>query len=329
MNEANQHRIFLDVGTTNARAYLVDGTNVLARANASVGVRDSARDGNNSRLKETLRDIIRSLVSRDSGAKPSAVVGAGMISSSLGLAEVPHVPAPASLTDIASAIRTFSFPEITDLPVLLVPGVRTGKPADGASVGNTDIMRGEETICLGLLSIGQLHPPATVINLGSHWKAIEIDAQNRVAASVTSLSGEMIHAIQTETILASAVQQGKPSKIDNDWVAQGMAEQRASGLARAMFCVRLLEQARRGTLVRRMSFLLGAFIASDLDTLLRKNILAPDRAVVLVGPTPLASAWQYALSSSNIPATISPEATTEAATISGLHSLVTQLTTDH
>jgi len=96
--------------------------------------------------------------------------------------------------------------------------------------------------------------------------------------------------LQTETILASAVQQGKPSKIDNDWIEQGMAEERASGLARAMFCVRLLEQSGRGSLARRMSFLLGAFIASDLDSLLKKNILAPDQPVILVGPTPLARA---------------------------------------
>ena len=323
MTAADSHRIFLDVGTTNARAYLVEGTNILARANASVGVRDSARDGNNARLKETLRDLIHSLVARDLSVQASLVMGTGMISSSLGLAEVPHVPAPAGLAEIAAAVRSFSFPDVTSLPVHLVPGVRTGSFQGDGGIGDVDIMRGEETICLGLLALGQLRPPATVLNLGSHWKAIGIDADNRIAASVTSLSGEMIRAVQTETILASAVQQGKPSKIDNDWVQMGMAEQRASGLARALFCVRLLEQARRGTLVRRMSFLLGAFIASDLDSLLKKNFISADHPVVLVGPTPLARAWHHALTSSNIPATISPESTTEAATISALHSLAT------
>jgi 2-dehydro-3-deoxygalactonokinase len=328
----NQHHIFLDVGTTNARAWLVDGTQILARTNASVGVRDTARDGSNDRLKESLRDMIDSLVSRDSAARPSLVIGAGMISSALGLAEVPHVPAPAGLGEIAAAIRTFSFPDVTPLPVLLVPGVRTGARQGDTGIDEIDIMRGEETICLGLITLGQLRPPATVLNLGSHWKAIQVDSQNRVAGSVTSLSGEMIHAIQSETILASAVQQGKPSKIDNDWVQQGMAEQRNAGLARAMFCVRLLEQARQGTLVRRMSFLLGAFIAADLDALLKKNIFVPEQSVVIVGPTPLARAWQSALAVSNIPATISAEATTEAATVNGLHTLATHhwhLATDH
>jgi 2-dehydro-3-deoxygalactonokinase len=251
------------------------------------------------------------------------VMGTGMISSSLGLAEVPHVPAPAGLAEIAAAVRAFKFPDVTAFPVLLVPGVRTGSFQGDGNIGEVDIMRGEETICLGLLALGQLRPPATVLNLGSHWKAIRIDSQSRIAASVTSLSGEMIHAVQTETILASAVQQGKPSKIDNDWVEMGMSEQRASGLARALFCVRLLEQARRGTLVRRISFLLGAFIASDLDALLKNQFLSPEHPVVLVGPTPLARAWQHALTTSNIPATISPEPTTEAATITGLHSLAT------
>jgi 2-dehydro-3-deoxygalactonokinase len=319
----SRRHVFLDVGTTNARAYLVESTRVLARASASVGVRDSARDGSNQRLKSALKDLVSSLAARELASPPSLVIGAGMISSSLGLAEVPHVSAPATLSDVAAAIRTFSFPDITPLPVLLVPGVRTGHFSDGPSgIGEVDLMRGEETLCLGLLSLGHLGTPATVLNLGSHWKAIRIDADNRIAASVTSLSGEMIHAVQSSTILASAVQQGKPADVDTDWVDQGIAEHRASGLARALFCVRLLEQSHLGTSEQRMSFLLGAFIASDLDSLNHKQFLSPTHPVTLVGPAPLARAWQHALTDSNIPSQISPEETTEAATIAGLNDLL-------
>ncbi len=44
-----------------------------------------------------------------------------------------------------------------------------------------------------------------------------------------------------------------------------MAEQRKSGLARALFCVRLLDQQGETTAEQRMAFLVGACIASDLD----------------------------------------------------------------
>ena len=64
----------------------------------------------------------------------------------------------------------------------------------------------------------------TLLNLGSHWKAIGLDAQGRIAASVTSLAGELIHVAQTETILASSVPHERPQGIDRPWMESGMRE---------------------------------------------------------------------------------------------------------
>jgi 2-dehydro-3-deoxygalactonokinase len=373
--------VFLDVGTTNARAWLVHGTQILARASAPVGVRDAARDGSNEKLCHALKELIAAVIAQSAASQPTVVIGAGMISSPLGLAEVPHVSAPAGLAELASGVQTFSFPDITPLPIKLVPGIRTGpekkihhggtafgseaqarredtektktsnqtqSDADSgplkkiaqpslsssgflrdlrASVVNQefstiDLMRGEETLCLGLLSLGKLNPPATVLNLGSHWKAIQIGADQRITGSITSLSGEMIHAIQSATILASAVPQTKPADLDDSWIANGMAQQRATGLPRAMFCVRLLEQTHQATPAQRMAFLIGAFIAADLDALFKNNAIRSNQPVVLVGPAPLAHAWKTALTQSDIQAKVTGESDIEAATIAGLNQIL-------
>src|SRR6185436_6678909 len=90
--------ICVDAGTTNTRVWLTAGNRVIARARAAVGVRDTARDGSSKRLREALSELIHQ-VWRDQDGEPECVIAAGMITSPLGLAEVPHVPTPAGLTE--------------------------------------------------------------------------------------------------------------------------------------------------------------------------------------------------------------------------------------
>lgn len=51
-------------------------------------------------------------------------VAYGMITSDMGLLEIPHVPAPASVGDLRDAMRTQTFPEIAPFPIHFIPGVR-------------------------------------------------------------------------------------------------------------------------------------------------------------------------------------------------------------
>src|SRR5262245_32940152 len=182
--------VCVDAGTTNTRVWLTAGDRVIARARAGVGVRDTARDGSSERLRGALRELIDRLRddSRNQGfaRSPECVVASGMITSPLGLAEVPHVPTHAGLKELAAATRQYSFPEITDLPILLIPGARSGpRQCDEETVGTTDVMRGEETLLIGLNALGLLKPRSTLLNLGSHWKVIKLD-QDRKSTRLNS-----------------------------------------------------------------------------------------------------------------------------------------------
>lgn len=318
--------VCVDMGTTNTRVWLVSGNEVLGRASASVGARDTARDGSNMRIRKALRDLIKQVRTAEVEAcfvRPTGVIAAGMITSPLGLAEVPHVAAPAGKSEIAARVRREYFPDITDLPVFLVPGVRSGNAnSDPQLIGESDVMRGEETLCVGLLKLGLLKAGGTLLNLGSHWKAITVDNDAHVATSVTSMSGELIHAAQSETILASALTQERPETLNEEWIEAGMREQRRSGLSRTLFCVRLLEQRNECTPDDRFAFLIGAFVASDLDSLVRRGVLTFDSPVVITGGEVVASAWNRALSEISIGATIISADQLELAMIRGLMDIM-------
>ena len=286
--------IAIDAGTTNSRAWLVDDGIVQAFELVSVGVRDTARDGHPGQLKEGIRDLVDS-VSRQSSRSPRLIAAAGMVTSSLGLKEVVHQGAPAGALELAAGSVELREPEISDLPIVLFPGVRSGAWFADEDVESTDLMRGEETLCLGLASErpGQ---PLTVLNLGSHWKAIQVDAQGRITGSWTTLSGEMLHAVMTQTILASAVPAGRPESIDERWRIRGAEMYDRHGLSRTLFAVRLWEvqAAARVTPEQRLAFLVGAFAAEGLDVFRRAGYLASG-SVLLVGSGGIAEAWQAML----------------------------------
>ena len=283
-----------------------------------------------TRIQSVLKELITAVLTQANEKlmpnTPVAVAAAGMIGSPLGLAEVPHVSALAGLREIADASRWFQFSEITDLPMLLVPGVRSGPTAgDSDALAHVDVMRGEETLCLGLIRVGLVSPPAVVLNLGSHWKAIQIAADGRIKSSVTSLSGELIHAAQTQTVLASSLSKDQPKTISQRWMEEGMTVQRRSGLPRALFCVRLLELADESTPADRFSFLAGTFIAADLDALVTRGFLVESIPVVISGNEALGEAWREALQQISVSAMVLTAGETENAFLAGLSSILRQV----
>jgi len=322
--------VCVDAGTTHTRVWLTAGDRVIARARANVGVRDTARDGTSERLRAVLRMLIDEVRGNarkiGSGQSPECVIAAGMITSPLGLAEVPHVPTPAGLKELAAATRQYGFPEITDLPILLIPGARSGpRPCDQETVGTTDVMRGEETLLIGLHALGLIAPRSTLLNLGSHWKVIEFDERARIASSVTSMTGELIHTAQTQTILAGSVPQARPGMIDQTWLEAGMREQRRSGLARALFCVRLLEQGSDGSAEQRLSFLIGAFLASDMDAMVSRGLFDSAGKIVIAGGGVIAEAWRRALTQNSMPAIALNDSEVENALLTGFRSIFSAL----
>jgi len=306
------------MGTTNTRVWLLCGDQIVASERQGVGVKVSASEGSTDSVISVLQSMISEVATHGAHEhQPACIAAAGMITSSLGLKEIPHVRAPAGLTELAEAAQWHRFPEISGLPFLLVPGVRTATESDST----VDVMRGEETLCLGLVASGLVGLPGVVLNLGSHWKAIELDRGGRICSSVTSLSGELSDAVRNQTVLASSLPQKFPPELAWDWVERGMNEARKTNLPQTLFRIRLLELDNEGSAAERLAFLIGAFVATDLDALLARGNLF-GKQIVLNGHGAVVESWSRALEQKSVKTSILSAVDTERAFLTGLQQIV-------
>ena len=308
--------LLLDVGSTNTRAWLVADGRVIERRTAPVGVRDTATTGSDGSLKRCLAGLVREL---SAIRAPVRIAAAGMITSAQGLREVPHVLAPASLGDLARRVVSHRDPSVADLPILLVPGVRT----PGAGRGLTaDVMRGEETLVMGLLATGVLDAGDTLLNAGSHWKLIETNPVSQIVRSRTSLGGELMHAVQAHTLLTASLPQRPLTELDSAALEAGAEAARTAGLSRALFGVRLLDQSGEMAPDARLSWLAGACIAEDIRGLEQSGWLHPAMRVAVSGPGAIPAAWSHLLERVGCTARPLAAAAIEEAFIAGLLAVV-------
>jgi 2-dehydro-3-deoxygalactonokinase len=320
MSGAGTVFVCLDVGSTNSRAWLVRDGEVVARETAGVGVRDSAREGSTTRVRAAVRDLVAAV---SNGTTPSAVLAAGMITSPLGLVEVPHVVAPASIADLAQGAVVHHARDIcAHAPIVLVPGVRTAVSTDEATDVDatmaSDVMRGEETLVVGLLESGALAAGAALLNAGSHWKLIRLDAHARIGASRTSLGGELVHAVQTSTVLAASLPTGPLGHLHPEWLEAGAEAGRREGLLRALFTVRLLDQHHTASPDERLSWLIGACMAEDIDSFQRGDLIRHESTVHVSGPAAVPAAWVHLLRRAGYRAEAIDASKTERAFVDGL-----------
>src|SRR5258708_20315222 len=86
--------IYVDMGTTNTRVWLVNGSHIVTQADRPLGARDTARDGSPARLIGGLAELIAFVRAQAQGQKPLLVAAAGMIGSALRLAPSATIPPP-------------------------------------------------------------------------------------------------------------------------------------------------------------------------------------------------------------------------------------------
>lgn len=265
--------LVVDCGTTNLRVTLLDENRQrLDAARAEGGVRHTAIDGNNSRLRAMLRECICTVLSRN-GYAPADVercVAYGMITSALGLMEIPHVPAPAGAAELRAAMRTQVFEDIAPFPIEFIPGVRNfAGPVNLENFSGMDMMRGEEVESLGLFKLLHPHGAAMFVLPGTHNKFVSMDAQGRILGCMTSVSGELLDAITHHTILCDAVGGSfvSPEAYDAAYAKAGARECAVSGLGRAAFAGRILKTLGGEERTRIQSYLLGAVLALDVQAM--------------------------------------------------------------
>jgi 2-dehydro-3-deoxygalactonokinase len=171
--------IAVDWGTTNRRAYLIEGSGQRSQEfEDHKGILSVASGGFPAAVAEIRQHL---------GDKPLLL--AGMVGSNRGWIEAPYVPCPSGIEELAHGLVWPSEREA------IVPGVSY------AGDGSGDVMRGEEVQLLGAAAAGLIPADGLVCHPGTHnkWATVR---QGRIASFRTVMTGELFNLLKQHSILA-------------------------------------------------------------------------------------------------------------------------------
>lgn len=201
----------IDCGTTNTRVYVLDSDcHTVGRGERRVGVRNTSMAGSKEPLRQGVCEALAD-AAHEAGIRLedlSFAIASGMITSEIGLIELPHLVAPIGLSELASNIELVPPGDIlpVPIPILFIRGVRNNYgEAILSHIRHVDFMRGEETQVMGIIDDFQISEPTNIIVLSSHTKLIHIDGEGCIAFSLTSLSGQLYEAICKESMIGKSL----------------------------------------------------------------------------------------------------------------------------
>lgn len=251
----------LDGGTTNTRIRLMDGDRQVDAEAVKLG--SSSPD--TRPLKEAVAKMIRTLLSRNHLKESDipAILAAGMITSEFGLCELDHITLPAGVSELAKNSKRVVLPEISSIPFWFIPGVQ--EQGD-----EPNMMRGEETECIGLCAACDIHEPTAVILPGTHNKVIVFDGR-RLLTCTTMMSGEMIALLTKHALVRFALPSPLPKEFDEEGLFAGADYCKQYGLTDALLRVRSIKNAGKRSPLWLSSYLVGAVLYCDMISISGKS----------------------------------------------------------
>jgi 2-dehydro-3-deoxygalactonokinase len=266
--------IGVDWGTTNFRAFRMtaDGT-VRDRRSGLRGILNVP----NSKYADTLREEIGPWLA----AGEKHVLLSGMIGSRQGWKEAPYLSCPAGAPEIAAALVEIEFDWGQ---VKLVPGLSVDDEA-----GVAEVMRGEETQVLGVLSAMGNSGLACLPGTHSKWVRVE---DSRIVSFTTHMTGEAFAALRGHTILGRMMREGPADGAPFDAGVQRARD--AGGLLHHIFGARAQVLAGRLAETEAAAYLSGILIGHEVRAALDGR---QGDVVHVIGAPELTALYSRAISS--------------------------------
>lgn len=297
--------ITVDMGTTNTRISVVDEGKILRTIKYRAGIRDAKN--NSSIISETLKTGIGEI--QKEYPHIECVISCGMITSELGLCNLPHLCVPCGIDELAKGIHITAFPEICELPFAFITGVKS----QGKSFEDTDVMRGEETELLGLSQ--EIEPDCLYVLPGSHSKLIYTDNLGRISRFSTELTGELMSAVSANTILNQSINLATDLETDYDFLKKGYLYAKEHGLNAAFFKVRILANFFSGTKDQLCSFFKGVVLCDEIENIINSKA----KKVVIGGKAQLRDPMCYLIKEyGNVEVVSVPDDVSDVATAIGM-----------
>ncbi len=184
--------VAIDWGTSNFRAYLLNGKKVIDQVISNDGMKNIKK---NNFEKTLIKNISKWFVKNNK----LEVWACGMVGSKQGWIEVPYVQAPCKIYDV-----NFLKPKILDdrFTLSILSGVSQMLPED--------IMRGEETLIAGYL-LTKKNFDGSICIPGTHSKWINVK-KAKILNFSTFLTGELFDLLSYQSILKFSITDNKFSK---------------------------------------------------------------------------------------------------------------------
>lgn len=264
----------IDCGTTNTRVYVIDeNRNIVGQGLRKVGVRNTSMTGS----KDALRQGVCEAVQEAAAAAGIGIeeiefaIASGMITSEIGLMEIPHSIAPVGLEELAANAKLVPGGEAIplDIPILFIRGIRNDYgEANLRNIRRVDFMRGEETQMIGILDEFGQTEPMNVIVLSSHTKLIHANVKGQVEASLTTISGQLYEAVCKQTMIGKSLTE-ESAEISGGYsfeeivaIADEMVEQ--TGLDRCLLIPRFMQVLLQTDYKERNLFIDASIAADDM-----------------------------------------------------------------
>lgn len=256
--------ITIDGGTTNTRISIVSGGKIIDTLKFNVGARSGI--DNKELLVETVREGIKNILHSNDLDESNIhrILASGMITSEFGLCSLPHTTLPAGISELKASSKEMVLSEISSIPFVFIRGVKTSCE----DLENADIMRGEETELMGLISEGD--GECVYVLPGSHSKIIKTDSLGRITDFSTMLSGELAVAVAENTILKASLNYFGAALFKDDLI-KGYRYCEKHGINNALFKVRILSTEFNAPKDEIYSFYMGAILCDEIKYILKMN----------------------------------------------------------
>jgi 2-dehydro-3-deoxygalactonokinase len=267
----------IDCGTTNTRIYIVsDEDKIIASGAREIGVRNTVITGSRDALKNGIEQLFSDILKENKIMANEIIfaIASGMITSEIGLIEIPHIVAPVGIEELSKNIKIVNDPAVLDIgvPLYFVRGVRNdyGENPTLKDIAKFDFLRGEEVQCMGILNEMKPSLPLNIVVLSSHTKIIHLDRQGKIARCMTTISGQFYNALKDATNIGKSivpVKDEKPGGYSYEEIieiAKKCVER--AGLNRTMFMPRLMQVLLETSSDERILFTNAAIAVDDIKT---------------------------------------------------------------
>ncbi|WP_345230757.1 2-dehydro-3-deoxygalactonokinase [Olivibacter ginsenosidimutans] len=215
------------------------------------------------------------------------VIISGMASSSIGMEEMRYAELPFSINGSKTQFRHYASHKNFSHHIILISGVKS----------DYDVMRGEETELIGLLSLlhaqGNKIDKAILIFPGTHSKHLYV-AHHQLINFHTYMTGEIFHVMGKYSILQNSVDLSHMTELSGSNLSAfrlGVHESRASNILNSLFSVRVNQLFHKLNKKENAFYLSGLLIGSEMKSLCEQ----PHEQLILCSGSHLFELYQRAM----------------------------------